>query len=416
VKHDRAVLAVSGALLTTIVLLASFVLVLARRQEPSQPAPAHLTWHQVVLPPGTQLNELQQPSSIAPSDGNTVFACALSHDAHGTTAQTWISHDRGTHWVRLADLPAAYETAQACWMTVDAIHPLVAVAVVASAPQLSFLRSGQATAYATSDGGHTWRVLADPESFQLGAFATLHGATYTLACCTPAADGRKGLVVSHDGMQTWQPIDTSIIRVKQHVTQFWLTPDTGELLAVGQKPQDDQRHLWSSSDAGKQWSELNTPYVNRFVVQQPSPGKPWQVCGIRYRPSNESHVSASLPEQVVCSHDDAHTWMQVPLLTSLPPVAQTPSALTTSTASAGWDIVAISEAGDLLAEDAGPSGRSLYRLIVGSTQWQSLGRLPLVPNAAVYYVASPGTGMLWVFPLSNKSTASEATAYTAIYP
>ena len=78
---------------------------------------------------------------------------------------------------------------------------------------------------------------------------------------------RSDLVVSDDNLQTWRPIDETLLAAlpqivapapgRQSTTgynQFWLQPSTGELLV-----ETDLGTLWSSSDMGKHWTQRVVP-------------------------------------------------------------------------------------------------------------------------------------------------------------
>ncbi len=173
--------------------------------------------------------------------------------------EIWVTHDRASHWARLSSLSITIPDIQGCWITTDALNPAVALAVVVSAPAFGGLRLDQATTYATADGGATWRQLSDPHSFETKWMATWQNTIYANRCCITSETPAFGLVVSSDGMRTWQPIDQRITRAGEHVGEFWVRPDTGELLAAAWNPTTDVHHLWLTRDGGAHWSQLTTP-------------------------------------------------------------------------------------------------------------------------------------------------------------
>jgi hypothetical protein len=398
-----------GGIAAVLALLVGFALVLThgpatRPSVLTRPTATPLRsvvngWNRIPLPAGFTLSF--PTLAIAPSDGNTAYTCVVAEGANQTPRpgisanQFWATHDRGAHWKRMTDPPG--DPVNQCSLQVDALNSAIVVAWGRSIPLYStppagtppalMANGGGQFAAVTFDGGASWQQPtgdADPGGTRL--LATSNGVTYAIRCCysQPASDER--LMVSRDKMASWKPIDAAIVAAGQGVDTFYLRPDTGALLAVAFDVTTLDRHLWQSTDGGAHWSELPSPatsFADSYVVQQPIAGQPWHLCAVTFKPLHDVNTSPGPPTGIVCSTDGGHHWASRPM----------PNA-----SSAGFALIGITNAGDLLAQDNAASADALYRLPAGSTQWQTFDTAP-GSGPAVTFIAGPGAGVLWVVPV-----------------
>jgi hypothetical protein len=358
-------------------------------------------WTQATLPAGFTLSG---PSlAIAPSDGNTVYACVTAQDAKQQSKrgisvnQIWVTHDRGAHWSHLTDPPGT--PANQCFLQVDVLDPGIVVAWGRSIPLYSTppvgtppilgAQGGGGFAAITLDGGHTWEQrTGDAAPGGTYELATANGTTYAVRCCPSDPASAERLTVSHDAMRSWSPIDAAIVAAGQGVSDFFYRPDTGELLADAFDVNTLDRHLWRSADGGSHWSRLPSPatgFFDFYVAQQPASGQPWRLCAETFKPAHSADIDPGPPTGIVCSADGGHHWASRPL----PPLSDS-----------GFALRGVTKAGDLLSQANGSHAATLYRLPSGGDQWQALGATPEA-NLSATYVPDPGAGVLWAIPIPS---------------
>ena len=406
-----------GGIAAVLALLVVFALVLTHGPlgRPSVLTPAHPTatatplpsavngWSRVPLPANFTLSF---PSfAIAPSDGSIAYACVVAEDANqnprpGMSAnQFWVTHDRGAHWKRMTDSPGA--PVNQCSLQVDALNPAIVVAwgrsiplystPPAGTPPILSANGGGQFAAVTFDGGATWQQpTGDASPGGTREFATSNGVTYAVRCCYSPPASAERLMVSRDHMASWTPIDGAIVAAGQGVDQgdgFFFRPDTGVLLANAFDVNTLDRHLWQSTDGGAHWSQLPSPatsFADFYVVQQPVSGQPWHLCAETFKPVHDAGANPGPATGIVCSTDGGSHWSSRPMPTA---------------SSAGFTLIGISNAGDLLAQDDSATA-ALYRLPAGSTQWQTFDTAPgTTVNVSASFVPGPGSGVLWVVPV-----------------
>jgi hypothetical protein len=356
-------------------------------------------WTQATLPAGFTLSG---PSlAIAPSDGNTAYACVTALDAteqpkRGISVnQIWATHDRGAHWSRLTDPPGT--PANQCFLQVDDLDPAILVAWGRSIPLYStpptgtppILGGGGGGGFAaiTLDGGHTWEQrTGDANPNGTYELATANGTTYAVRCCPSDPASAERLVVSHDAMRSWSPVDAAIVAAGQDVSDFFYRPDTGELLADAFEVNTLDRRLWHSADGGAHWSELPSPAIGFFdfyVAQRPATGQPWRLCAETYKPAHSADTDPGPPTGIVCSADGGAHWASRPQ----PPLSDN-----------GFTLLGITKAGDLLSQANGSHANTLYRLPSSDDQWQTFDTAPEA-NISATYAPDPGAGVLWTIPV-----------------
>jgi anti-sigma factor RsiW len=370
-------------------------------QATATPMPAIVNgWSQAALPAGFTLSG---PSlAVAPSDGNTAYACVTAQDAQQrpkpqlSANQIWVTHNRGAHWSRLTDPPGT--AANQCFLRVDALNPAIVVAWGRSIPLYSTppvgtppilgAQGGGGFEAITLDGGRTWDQpegdAAPGRTYQL---ATAGEITYAVRCCAEALAGAESLMVSHDAMRSWTPVDAPIVAAGQGVDGFFYRPDTSELLATAFDANTLNRHLWHSANGGVSWSELPSPatgFFDVYVAQRPATGQPWRLCAETFKPAHSADADPGPPTGVVCSDDGGAHW--------------TPRPLPNNVSDAGFTLLGISNAGNLLFQTNGSSINKLYRLPAGGDQWQAFDTTP-GDHISTTYIPGPSTGVLWAIPI-----------------
>jgi len=344
---------------------------------------------------------LSGPSlAIAPSDGNTAYACVTAQDAQqqpkrGISAnQIWVTHDCGAHWSHLTDPPGT--PANQCFLQVDALNMAIVVAWGRSiplnntppigTPPVLGAQGGGGFAAITFDGGRTWeQPTGDAAPGGTHEPATAGGTTYAVRCCYSAPASAERLMVSRDAMRSWSPVDAAIVAAGQGVDDFFYRPDTAELLATAFDVNTLDRRLWRSADGGKNWTELPSPatsFFDFYVAQQPSSGQPWRLCAETFKPVHSAETDPGPPTGIVCSDDGGYHWASRPL----PVVSDT-----------GFTLLGITNGGDLLSQANGSHTDTLYRLPSGA-QWQAFDIAPGT-DVSTTYVPSPGAGVLWALPV-----------------
>jgi len=369
---------------------------------PTLTPPRRLAWqaHQPPIAAGPAGQNFGAGFAFTQSDGNTAYLCIVISGTSPGHAQVWATHDRAAHWARVSDVVSAGPI-QTCYLVMDDLQPTTVVAVLCAKVEFTYC-SGPAN-YLTRDGGVTWTLVSGtlPHFAQL---ATLNGVTYALTRTPPhshCSDCAEALSISRDGMRSWTQMGPSL-----QVSQFWLKPDTGELLAATTSGYATGSLLWTSADSGQHWTAAQDPSVIGYLVQAPTPGLPWHACGITVRATSAQPAPASILQ---CSADGGRTW--------------TNSGGPYIDPSVGFPL-AIADDGSVLAQwhiSGTQDAWELRRLPPGATTWQSLGPLPPVGGAVfagtLIYVAGTAGGVLWTNPLPyNTYGDPQGRLYTTSYP
>ena len=357
------------------------------------PAPARpLQWQARTVPaPFTTENGNSGVAlTLSPMNSALVWACA----PQGKQARVWVSHDLARTWQAVSGMTYDYAIT-GCWITADDLRPDTAVLQ-------AFISLGQCCDRGpfpmriTTDGGQTWAPLAGPED-TVRQIATFRGALYAIFArhFMDLAPLKSEFVISADGGQTWKSMDSKLATPNElptlagFVTQFWINPATGAMLAHTGAATVWMDHFLASGDGGATWRDLQAPQADDFLVRTPFAAGPWELCG--FRQSNSS-AHPSWNNTMPCTLDGGATWQ-------------------TRTITPIRDAFAIANDGSVLGE----TGSRLERLTPSGGDWQTLGPLNEIWMPPTAYVAGSGAGVLWNVPAWS-GPATGSTVYVASYP
>lgn len=174
-------------------------------------------------------------------DGRTIVTGSFS------AGKVWVSHDFGMTWQDIGQLQSG----------VDDLQSIIAVA-----PGVFFAgcsRSGSpASIHRSTDGGHTWLQIGQPDTSATEGFALEGGFGRTLLAGTGVAPAGRGVRVyrSTDWGNTWtlsQTLDTSktILRKIAHIAN-----NIYILGAYGSSPNECK--VYRSTDSGVTWTAIQT--------------------------------------------------------------------------------------------------------------------------------------------------------------
>lgn len=392
-------------------------LVIPQVPTPVVPPASLLTWDARPLPSGpvTALG-------VAQSDGATAYVCApTTSNALTVAIATWVTHDYGVSWRRMADFTIDATkirvdglsvnvpiTVSGCQILVDPAQANTAIAQPVFAPTRGCAPAIECYGYAryvTTDGGSRWTFLHSP-LFALSnghqvpldhliTFASQPGVTYALFETTPRSDsnGIQVAMTSRDGLRTWTPIPSL-----KGVTfaGFWVNPSNRDLLVA--VPGWGFR---TSTDGGIHWTvSTESPFPFHVVaVQQPFTDQPWRICG--GDPSAFTATGQPNPniDTLACSSDGGVHWAAHHL--------SVPNDLG---GEAHYTLVGIADDGAALLT----TPRGLERLVDGVDSMQPLGTVPT--SDVLLYAAGGGSGTLWSVSQSNfPDSAMQGPIFTARY-
>jgi hypothetical protein len=359
-----------------------------------------LSWQPVPYPSGAT----NWSTAVAPNDGDIAYTCVAPAPGE-TNAHTSVTRDRGRDWVQGGDVPVGAQPPSTskpftldCSMVVDATHPDTAVVAT------DWLQAGasgdlsQISNFASFDYGAHWQKLVYAHPFAIGPLemASYAGSIYAFGT-GQIPGGVQGLWVSHDQMQTWQPL---ALPANAAVSAFWLSASTGALLVATNGEGSGDSLLLTSTDGGAHWTQLPAPSSAQmaWVVQAPQGNKPWQICGAAAPPPDRSQPQL---DTLTCSSDGGQTWATRPALNL---VQNSPKGFQYV---APTDVFALASDGAVLATVIEPTIH-VYRLPAGSTVWQDLGPQPGPNNPNPAYYPTPTGSVLWL--------SGPGSTFTATYP
>jgi hypothetical protein len=438
-----------------VLLIAGFWQVLDRMaggvSQPGKQSTSALQWHPMSLPPGATVSSDPQATGLAfsPSNGNRAFYCAPP--VVGTTQvlpRVWVTRDRGQHWTAGSTVPIT-RPANVCLLTPDQLDPQVAVATTFFASKPTDRRTwpplSSGEAFATFDGGVSWRQLPRDHGYTVSSLATWHGTIYALRETFSGVSDHVRLFASADQMKTWREIDGPVVAsfgayrssvptplsgIQQDgIFQFWVQPTHGELLAWAWPGE-----LWQSVDAGVHWFEWQLPYyapvrvgtpaalagptpsvrppgvTGGFMTAPVTTGAAPHVCALESADDGFKYQNGTPEQPLICTWDGGKTWQRRPqAYTATKARTCTPSCASSQQYEA-FTPLALAPDDSILAIGDG----TLYRLARNATsesQWTYLGLIPGGNEPAVStIVVDSGTRHLLLW------TTASGKVYTAEYP
>lgn len=359
---------------------------------------APLEWQPITNPGGFQPRQVNTNIlAVAPSDGSTAYACSQPNlNSPATQLRAWVTHNAGATWSALT-LP---RVAGWCSLMVDEVNPRDVLLGISQNPPGTI----PDTYYRSSDGGVTWQHVSGLDGSRIYQFATRGATTYALRTTMPLSPKAPAqLQASSDGMATWHAIESDIRSTGMSVSQFWLNPYNGVLLATNSgtiavgAPSNTQPTLliWRSGDGGAHWRNLQMPQsgYTTVLVQPPQPNHTWSVC-----------VAGS--NVVVCSDDSGQTGQNIPA----PNTGGATATLLYTAYTSDGALLAISTASD-------SNGAATYNVLwlpSGANRWQSLGPTP--EFSLLYAPALGGNGMLWSVPINGVLTDPQGRIFRVAAP
>jgi hypothetical protein len=338
-------------------------------------APA-LPWRRVSFPSGFDPQHWGLDQS--PVDGRNLWLCA---PAQGDAFTIWASRDAAVTWAPVGHITAATPEPGSCRLIVGQGSATSLAAVITwGSGEAGTLRS---ISEMSTDGGADWHAL--PGDMGLQELGTVTGKTYALLHDTAnAAALPSGLVVSMDGLRTWQAINPPGLPSNDSIFQFWLGPSASDLAAAS-----IQNTLWRSGDGGATWMRLPTPVTQiPLGAWLPSMGH-WLFCGWPGIPTTT---------KLTCSADQGKSWRQTSLLDYTTqcascgkggsPYSDTQTCFPSIIAADG-SVLADCPTSGTEPDWAGGMTFTLYRLTPNATTWTSLGAVP------AQWLTLSASGQLW---------------------
>lgn len=427
---SRPILSGLGAVAAVLLLVVGFAQLLHR--PPSKGTMVPLVWTRHALPQGVSVAGMLR-HSLAVVDANDAYSCSVNPSGGGSLAvyetRIYVTHDRGAAW----DIATKLRTSVSfnyCEMLPDMHTAGWALMVAGQADSGGYLPTGKGDLQLTTDGGKTWTQLSAPvdkvnpfqaSGYRIAQMATMNENTFILtfdqcgSCSYPdgtAPPVYNQLLVSHDGMQTWAPVDNAITTAGQYVQQFWVGAN-GTLYAqtapnTGNSANANDLQLWTSTDSGQTWTRLPAPSAAEFQVH--TTGTAATLCALT--PNEQASTSTIATLQFIdlqCSTDGGKTWAKqnVPELPARSASISTSGPIPT--------VMGYLDDGALLGQSASGTAMNytvtLYTLEPGSQDWQSLGALPAA-NLEAGYASVPAPGAFWASGVGAKASTS---IYTADY-
>ncbi|GEM_PF-2447083 len=456
------------ALVAAILLIVSFLQLMGHgpmwatssTSKPTTHVPSTLNWREANLPEGASFYpDLAGYGNMmglraAPSNGNIAYSCVSPRSAYGSpvsdggngATHVWVTHDRTARWTEVADIPTTHTNVTICSLLVDEIDPQRVLATITwqEAPGVQvFPDPHYSSVYTSADGGRHWQLLNYPAALNITDFFTWKGVTY--AHFFNQLDEQPGgrpddnrLMVSTDGMQTWQPIDHDILAAGDEPEQLMLDQLSGTLLAgaFSYAQNNASLYLWTSHDNGFHWSLQEMPYVAGDLSAAPDSSSgsngSWWVCEFDYW--YVGYIPATIPysgQHFACSNDDGLHWvlrgMNLATLLSESPsaqIVQTPvvtAAVTAPNSVPGSYLLSIDvmAQGEVVIDITSQAhGNQIYGQAISSGTWQLLGELSRVDIRTQYTAGNPA-GILWTVPVTADSNSNfgllQGLTYTAAY-
>lgn len=360
----------------------------------NSPTPsATIPWRAVSLPSGVAPSQVGGGFIASPAEGRAAWVCAITQP--GTVA-VWATRDAGQTWRQMSTFtPALPEPAGDCSLSPDLGDGQALVASFSwGCGECGTLRT---ITYFSLDGGAHWRQLAGQLS--VGAITQAGGTTYAMLSNTldvAKASEQSQLVVSTDALRTWHRITPQGLQTSDSIANFWVRPQTGELLVVSAFGT-----LWRSEDRGQSWLAVAVaPGVReiqdaRWLAAQ----QRWMLCGPGAGATSSNYA---------CSLDLGQTWQPETVPTygeycpmkcgyGSTPVLQTQPCLVAGITGSGA-LLALCPPGSPAVATPAPQHFTVYRRALGATRWTALGIAPTAwlqigADGTVWCLASPASAL-----------------------
>ena len=369
---------------------------------------APLEWQPINQPNGFQPRLTNSNSlAVAPSDGQTAYACAQpSLSGTATCLLGWVTRNGEATWTALA-LPAINGW---CALVVDEADPRDVLLGFSHNPPAGGPIQPESY-YRSTDGGVSWRGIIGLDGSAVYQFASYRGAVYALRNAAPNSVASFAHVqVSTDGMASWRTTDGGFFSSDTSAAQLWLNPYNGELLAgnipapvIGASNASVTTALfWRSSDGGATWRDVGTPQApdntpTTILVQPPQPNHTWGICVANNAPGSPT---------LVCGDESGQSWRPMTLLDTGDPTVLPDYTIYTSDGA----ILAVLRT----TTSSGTAAYNVYRLPPRAERWQTLGPTP--EFSLLYAPTTGGNGMLWSVPVNGIITDAQGRIFRSAAP
>jgi hypothetical protein len=344
-----------------------------------------LAWQFVTLPNGAPVAGANG-FAVSPVHGTIVWACL---PGNGASYTIWQSHDAAASWMQIHVVaPVTPLPVTGCQVIADQ-SDVDALALVFTWGAGADGTLGSVSFY-SDNGGAQWQQLTS--GLQITEVATLGQMTYAILVATDPGLGytgkvvSRGLVVSTDGLHSWQTINPPGVVVTNGASQFWIGATSADLM-VSAPNTTEGGLLFQSTDAGEQWTALPLPaaqagLASLAIWREQASG--WFICSM-------SGVGSGFMQ---CTSNLGQSWTALPMLE----ITSSCTACDKGAAPAETSPCLPSAAsvdGSLLATcpqtsgDADQMTFTLYRLPPGASKWVPLGQ---APSSLIAYTR---TGQLW---------------------
>ena len=353
--------------------------------------PHTLAWRRAELPPGAS-SQSGAGFAVSPLDGQTAWACVPA--VNGSFA-IWVTRDAAVTWSALGTVaPAATpEPITVCTLVPDQLDPRTLAADFDwGSGEAGTLRT---MSYVSNDGGAHWQRV--PGDIGVGEIGSIGGGTTYAVLADTAAPSLPplGLVISADGLQSWQALRPADLAVSDSIFRFWMQRSGGQIFAASLN-----KTLWMTDGTGSHWSRLNSRSMQTDLGAWSGASNQWLFC----------HWGDTQTLQLGCSADLGQTWTPRPAFDSVQQCGACGKGGAPYTSIQSCYPNALMESGALVAvcptTGSNPSQPQFFAfsLAPDANAWTNLGSAP-----APFYAAA-ATGQLWCLD------AQTQTLYVATLP
>jgi anti-sigma factor RsiW len=367
---------------------------------PTPTTPA-LTWVDVALPV-VPAGYAPAHLSVAPSDSNVAYACAIAPDTPNARPAVWRSGDRVRTWTRATDIPFTPSDIQDCVIAIDQIESRIAVATIAWGKPDATGGNVHSSNFVTFDAGASWREVGFGADESLLALATWRGKTYS----TLGENGfNSHIVVSDDQMKTGKALAAPFSSTAAFIVKLWIEPAHGLFVLEAQsQTSSTEGKLWSSDDQGQTWKALpsySAP-LDWIAIRPPRSGAALSYCGVPFNGDGDETGLVALRLKIVCTFDGGVTWRQS-------------NDVASGVTSGSGGIVGIAHDGSVFGsiDEVEKKSTTLYWLPPGKTQWQTVEHWD--QNAFLFVIPTGNHDVLWRGILEQTADGAVYHFATATY-